>query len=596
MAANAARQTTQQRLRKEVQLMLVRLIVLNSSTALVLLAYAIVGANVPYWLGPLFFGLGLITCSLVYRFFASRLQRRHRDVFFSLEQLVTSILIAFAMAWIAPETSIYMLSTLYVIMAYGTRQLNFIGLCLVIAYAGILMFLFVSRIGIVLPPMETLAQKTVVTASLLWLLFVTSLMGLDNNLMHRKLKKSRNSLREAVDELTEKDAALARHRDTLEQEVELRTHELSEAKVLAEEANRAKSQFLANMSHEIRTPLNGILGIGEILLMDGLPEEQQSLVNIQHESATSLLRLVNDILDLSKVQAGEMNIHVEPFSLHQTLKSTIDLYSHVARDKTVSLALQWPDHAASNVVGDQGRIEQILRNLVNNALKFTDEGAVTIAVEAPHNDDVWRITVRDTGIGIPADKLDAVFDTFSQADNSDTRRYGGTGLGLAICRTLAGVMNATLTVKSEHGIGSEFTLAIPLPSAVDGETATIAPARVVFVTSDSVLGMRLGVIVRRFGLLPLVVDSFADASACARVESVHALIACVDSQGQPSLDSVDIAALTALQPHCQFATLQLTDGESQSLSPPWQTVSADGLGDWLTASLEANDALQAVSR
>ncbi|MEL7298670.1 MAG: ATP-binding protein, partial [Pseudomonadota bacterium] len=418
----------------------------------------------------------------------------------------------------------------------------------------------------------------------------------DNNLMHGKLKKSRNSLREAVNKLTEKDAALARHRDTLEQKVELRTRELSEAKLLAEEANRTKSQFLANMSHEIRTPLNGILGIGEILLMDGLPDEQQSLVKIQHDSATSLLRLVNDILDLSKLQAGEMTIHVEPFSLHKTLNATIDLYSHVARDKTVSLALEWPNISNDEVVGDKGRIEQILRNLVNNALKFTDEGSVTVVVDAPDDDDIWRIAVRDTGIGIPADKLDTVFDTFSQADDSDTRRYGGTGLGLAICRTLANVMDATLTVESEPGVGSAFTLAIPLPDAAADESATTTAARVVFVTSDSVLGMRLAGVVRRFGLVPLVVDSLADAVACARSESMHALVACVDAHGQPSLVSTDVETLSALQPHCQLARLQTgVDSDSRLPAPGWQDVTSDELGDWLAASLDDDNSVQALS-
>ena len=255
------------------------------------------------------------------------------------------------------------------------------------------------------------------------------------------------------------------HQDDLERQVALRTSELNTAKELAESANRAKSQFLANMSHEMRTPLNGILGIGEILLIDPLPPQKQSLMKTLYASGESLLRLVNDILDISKIQAGELSTHSEDFDLEALLSECLSLYERSSRNSDLTFALDYPSDAPRSVRGDSGRVGQILRNLVSNAIKFTSSGSLTIIVHKPSADMIWRIDVVDTGIGIAADKLEHVFGVFSQVDGSMTRQYGGAGLGLSISRNLAELLGGTLTVTSEIDVGSTFTLRVPLKLA-----------------------------------------------------------------------------------------------------------------------------------
>ncbi|GFM56438.1 response regulator [Pseudomonas capsici] len=268
--------------------------------------------------------------------------------------------------------------------------------------------------------------------------------------------------------------ALARHINNLASNLDKASTEqqrsmaqLIQTREEAEQANRAKSDFLAMMSHELRTPMNGVLGMLQLLETTRMTDEQAEYAALATESTEHLLRVINDILDFSRIERDALQIEGITFNLAELVNASIQAFIHSAQQRNLLLERQiQPGLESLNVVGDPTRIRQILVNLIGNALKFTEVGSVRIEVgwEDLDNDQVRFIcTVRDSGIGIHADRLESMFDAFKQADSSISRRYGGTGLGLPIARTLAERMGGTLHAQSEEGIGSIFTLQIPLP-------------------------------------------------------------------------------------------------------------------------------------
>jgi signal transduction histidine kinase/ligand-binding sensor domain-containing protein/CheY-like chemotaxis protein len=251
----------------------------------------------------------------------------------------------------------------------------------------------------------------------------------------------------------------------LERRVEQRTAELSAAMHAAENAARVKSDFLATMSHEIRTPMHGVLTTLELLSDTHLNPQQCDYLNIARNSSNSLMRLLNDILDLSKMEAGRMELRLEPFSLRQTVDDVMRLLRAQADLQGISLSSSCNPSLPEYFEGDEMRLRQVIFNLAGNAVKFTAEGRVTIGVSGQHGQDgIWDliIAIRDTGIGIPHDRIPHLFHDFVQVNSSASRRYAGTGLGLAICQRLAFIMNGSISVDSEPGRGSTFSLLVPL--------------------------------------------------------------------------------------------------------------------------------------
>ncbi len=261
------------------------------------------------------------------------------------------------------------------------------------------------------------------------------------------------------------------------QDLERITDELREAKSRAERASEAKGRFVATISHELRTPMNGILGTAELLTHAKLPPADAELVAIIERSARGLLAIISDVLDFTKAESGRIQLESTHFDLHGTLRALVDLELNVALKKRIDLELVIAPGTPQFVLGDPVRLRQVLLNLLDNAVKFTSVGGVTLMVRpAAGRPGILRFEVRDTGIGIEPSVQRSIFDPFVQADDSTTRRFGGSGLGLAICKHIVELMDGDLVVESQPGRGSTFRFECALPEAAGGRIEPEPPA------------------------------------------------------------------------------------------------------------------------
>ena len=286
---------------------------------------------------------------------------------------------------------------------------------------------------------------------------------------HDEIEYLGESFNRMIEELAASQEEIRRHGELLEERIRQRTEDLEKAMRAALAASQAKSEFLANMSHELRTPMNGLLGMLDVVLDSHVEPEQQDQLETAQRCAYSLLALLNDILDLSKIEAGKMMLENIPFNVRTVLEDCVKSYQATAMQKKIGLHFEVDLSAPTQILGDPLRLRQVAANLLSNAVKFTDRGWVCLRLSAQpaagKNESGSQVNmiihVSDTGPGIEADKLPFIFDKFTQADGSITRKYGGTGLGLAITRRLAGMQGGQVQVESKVGKGSTFTVTIP---------------------------------------------------------------------------------------------------------------------------------------
>jgi signal transduction histidine kinase len=371
---------------------------------------------------------------------------------------------------------------------------------------------------------------------------------------------------------------------------------LSEEKARAEAANQAKGDFLATMSHEIRTPMNGIMGMLQVLEHSPLNPAQKTQVEIAAGSADTLMRLLNDILDFSKIESGKLDFESIAFPLPSTISDVVALLRSRATQKKLDLTLSLPTELPSHVVGDAVRLKQVLLNLTGNAIKFTEQGRVDVAVTLLRTDSTsatLRFSVRDTGIGMDPATQTKLFQVFSQGDSSMTRRFGGTGLGLAISQRLIQRMGGTIVVRSEPGTGSEFSFELTLPVATAPAHLSRTPflirrpplsGRILVVEDDRVNQRVIELLLQKLGLESQIVDDGATSVTLASAQPWDAIL--MDCQ-MPGMDGFE--ATRQIRRNLAGRRLPIIALTANAMTGDREACTAAGMDDFLAKPVRQED-------
>lgn len=406
----------------------------------------------------------------------------------------------------------------------------------------------------------------------------------DSARLTRALARERTARKEAERLLEEKSLALYHTNQSLkqlaaelEQQVVERTAALAHALARAEASAQSKSEFLAMMSHEIRTPMNGILGMAQLLELTPLNSEQRDYLSTVRSSGDALLVLINDILDFSKIDAGKLELESKNFHLQRVLDSTLAPFRPQIEQKGLQLHTTLDPALPATVTGDSTRLRQIVSNLLSNAIKFTQQGAIHLRVRVLNSDAQGielGFSVQDTGIGIPADRLDRLFQAFSQVDSSTTRRFGGTGLGLVISARLCEAMGGSIQVRSREGAGSIFSFTVRLGHGTRAQDAAPTPLeqldanvahRVLVVDDDAINRTLATAMLRKLGLPADVAKNGQEAVDMVTAHTYSIVLMDMQMPGMDGVEATQAIRLRALarQPYIIALTASAFDSDRQ---------------------------------